>query len=33
MAHGGTIRAERGPSGGAMFNVELPAHEASKDPA
>jgi len=33
MAHGGTIRAEPGPSGGAMFNVELPAHEASKDPA
>jgi signal transduction histidine kinase len=33
MAHGGTIRAEHGPSGGAMFNVELPAHEASKYPA
>jgi signal transduction histidine kinase len=27
-AHGGTIRAERGPSGGAVFHVELPAHEA-----
>jgi signal transduction histidine kinase len=33
MAHGGTIRAEPGPGGGAMFNVELPAHDASENPA
>jgi signal transduction histidine kinase len=26
VAHGGSIRAERGPSGGAIFHVELPAH-------
>jgi signal transduction histidine kinase len=25
-AHGGTIRAEHGPSGGAIFHVRLPAH-------
>lgn len=29
-AHGGTIRAERGPSGGAVFKVEIPAHEVSE---
>ena len=28
-AHGGTIRAERGPSGGAIFRVDLPAPEVS----
>jgi signal transduction histidine kinase len=33
VAHGGTIRAERGPSGGAIFHVELPAHEASENAA
>jgi signal transduction histidine kinase len=33
VAHGGTIRAERGLSGGAIFHVELPAHEASEDAA
>jgi signal transduction histidine kinase len=29
-AHGGTIRAERGPNGGAVFHVELPAHDVSE---
>jgi signal transduction histidine kinase len=33
VAHGGSIRAERGPSGGAIFHVELPAHEASENAA
>jgi signal transduction histidine kinase len=33
VAHGGTIRAEHGPSGGAIFHVELPAHEASENAA
>jgi signal transduction histidine kinase len=28
-AHGGTIRAERGPGGGAVFRVDLPAPEVS----
>jgi signal transduction histidine kinase len=33
VAHGGRIRAERGPSGGAIFHVELPAHGASENAA
>ena len=33
VAHGGSIRAERGPSGGAIFHVELPAHGASENAA
>jgi signal transduction histidine kinase len=33
VAHGGRIRAERGPSGGAIFHVELPAHGASESAA
>jgi signal transduction histidine kinase len=32
-AHGGTIRAENAPGGGAVFYVSLPAHEASENPA
>jgi C4-dicarboxylate-specific signal transduction histidine kinase len=33
VAHGGRIRAESGPSGGAIFHVELPAHGASENAA
>jgi signal transduction histidine kinase len=29
-AHGGTIRAERGAYGGAVFHVQFPSHEASE---
>ena len=32
-AHNGTIRAERGPSGGAVFLVGLPADNASVNTA
>jgi signal transduction histidine kinase len=32
-AHGGTICAERGASGGAIFRVELPAQETSENAA
>jgi signal transduction histidine kinase len=32
-AHGGTIRAENAPDGGAVFHVQLPAHEASENSA
>jgi signal transduction histidine kinase len=32
-AHGGTIRAERGPSGGAIFRVQLPAHDVTENPS
>jgi C4-dicarboxylate-specific signal transduction histidine kinase len=28
-AHGGTIRADNNPSGGAIFHVQLPAHDAA----
>ena len=31
--HGGTIRAERGQSGGAIFHVELPCQETSENAA
>ncbi len=30
-AHGGTIRAESGPGGGAIFYVRLPAHDAPEN--
>jgi signal transduction histidine kinase len=30
-AHGGTIRADNDPSGGAIFHVRLPAHDASEN--
>jgi signal transduction histidine kinase len=32
-AHGGTIQAENAPGGGAIFNVQLPAHDASENAA
>jgi signal transduction histidine kinase len=32
-AHGGTIQAENAPGGGAIFHVELPAQETSKNAA
>jgi signal transduction histidine kinase len=32
-AHGGTIQAENAPGGGAVFHVQLPAHDASENAA
>jgi C4-dicarboxylate-specific signal transduction histidine kinase len=32
-AHGGTIQAENAPGGGAIFHVQLPAHDPSENAA
>ena len=32
-AHGGTIKAENASGGGAVFHVQLPAHDASESPS
>jgi signal transduction histidine kinase len=32
-AHGGTIQAENAPGGGAIFHVQLPAHNPSENAA